>query len=205
MSRRKCLTDEQVVEMRKIYQGWLDSGQKTSYHALCVQFHCGESTVRDIIRYRTRTDVQGDDTQILDGFIIAQHARQKVLDYLNQDKDRFQANVEIEQAIGLSRDHTYRTTRRMVELKELEQSGHSRCAKFRPLVDVTISGQILKDAAKLKMLAERETEEKKKARQKNVEPWRTVHVGGRDKVIKNQGGQGFHHISSWSRPSGSTS
>lgn len=205
MSRRKCLTDEQVVEMRRIYQGWLDSGQKTSYHALCVQFKCGESTVRDIIRYRTRTDVPGDDTQILDGFIIAQMARQKVLDYLNQDKDRFQTNVEIEEATGLTHDHTYRTTRRMVELKELEQSGHSRKSKFRPLVDKTVDGQILKDAAKIKMLKERETEEKKKARQRNAEPWRTVHIGGRDKAIPNQGGQGNLGGSSWRRPSGSSS
>ena len=204
MSRRKCLTDEQVVEMRKIYQGWLDSGQKTSYHALCVQFSCGESTVRDIIRYRTRTDVQGDNTQILDGFIIAQHARQKVLDYLNQDPDKFQTVVEIEKSTGLTHDHAYRTTRRMVELKELEQSGHSRCAKFRPLVTTTVDGQILKDAAKLKMLAERESEEKKKARASKDEPWRTVHVGGRDQAIKNQGGQGqFSTV--WRRPSGSSS
>ena len=204
MSRRKCLTDEQVLEMRRIYQGWLDRGEKTSYHALCVQFSCGESTVRDIIRYRTRTDVQGDDTQILDGFIIAQMARQKVLDYLNQDRDRWQTNVEIETATALTHDHTYRTTRRMVELKELEQSGHSRKARFRPLVDLTIDGQILKDAAKLKMLQERETEEKKKARQKNAEPWRTVHVGGRDQAIKNQGGQGGYSTV-WRRPSGSSS
>ena len=204
MSRRKCLTDEQVVEMRKIYQGWLDSGQKTSYHALCVQFSCGESTVRDIIRYRTRTDVQGDNTQILDGFIIAQHARQKVLDYLNQDPDKFQTVVEIEKATGLTHDHAYRTTRRMVELKELEQSGHSRCAKFRPLVTTTVDGQILKDAAKLKMLAERESEEKKKARASKNEPWRTVHVGGRDQAIKNQGGQGGYSTV-WRRPSGSSS
>ena len=204
MSRRKCLTDEQVVEMRKIYQGWLDSGQKTSYHALCVQFSCGESTVRDIIRYRTRTDVPGDNSEILDGFIIAQMARQKVLDYMNHDKDRFQTVVEIEQATGLTHDHTYRTTRRMVELNELEQSGIGRYSKFRPLVDLTVNGQTLKDAAKLKMLRERETEEKKKARASKDEPWRTVHVGGRDKAISNQGGQGgFSTL--WRRPNGSVS
>jgi hypothetical protein len=198
------LTDEQVVEMRKIYQGWLDSGQKTSYHALCVQFSCGESTVRDIIRYRTRTDVPGDNSEILDGFIIAQMARQKVLDYMNHDKDRFQTVVEIEQATGLTHDHTYRTTRRMVELNELEQSGIGRYSKFRPLVDLTVNGQTLKDAAKLKMLRERETEEKKKARASKDEPWRTVHVGGRDKAISNQGGQGgFSTL--WRRPNGSVS
>jgi len=204
MSRRKCLTDEQVVEMRRIYQGWLDRGEKTSYHALCVQFSCGESTVRDIIRYRTRTDVQGDDTQILDGFIIAQNARQTVLDYLNQDPDRYQTNVEIETATGLNHDHTYRTTRRMVELKEVEQSGHSRCAKFRPLVKKTVEGQVLKDAAKTKMLEERQTEKKKLAKMSNSEPWRTVHIGGRDKAIAGQGGQGqFSTV--WRRPSGSLS
>jgi hypothetical protein len=190
--------------MRKIYQGWLDSGQKTSYHALCVQFSCGESTVRDIIRYRTRTDVPGDNSEILDGFIIAQMARQKVLDYMNHDKDRFQTVVEIEQATGLTHDHTYRTTRRMVELNELEQSGIGRYSKFRPLVDKTVDGQTLKDAAKLKMLRERETEEKKKARASKDEPWRTVHVGGRDKAISNQGGQGGYSTV-WRRPSGSSS
>jgi len=172
---------------------------------LCVQFSCGESTVRDVIRYKTRNDIPGDTSEILDGFIIAQHARQKVLDYLNQDKDRFQTVVEIEQATGLTHDHSYRTTRRMVELNEVEKSGNGRIAKFRPLVDKTIDGQILKDAAKLKMLKERESEEKKKARASKDEPWRTVHIGGREKAIPNQGGQGFHHINSWRRPSGSSS
>jgi hypothetical protein len=204
MSRRKCLTDEQVLEMRRIYQGWLDKGEKTSYRALCVQFSCGESTVRDVIRYKTRNDIPGDTSEILDGFIIAQMARQRVLDYLNQDKDRFQTVVEIEQATGLTHDHSYRTTRRMVELNEVEKSGNGRIAKFRPLVDKTIDGQILKDAAKLKMLNERATEEKKKARASKDEPWRTVHVGGRDKAISNQGGQGqFSTV--WRRPSGSSS
>jgi hypothetical protein len=41
------------------------------------------------------------------------------------------------------------------------------------------------------MLEERQTEEKKKARMKNVEPWRTVHIGGRDKAIAGQGGQAY--------------
>ena len=204
MSRRKCLTDEQVLEMRRIYQGWLDRGEKTSYRALCVQFSCGESTVRDVIRYRTRNDIPGDNSEILDGFILAQIARQKVLDYLNQTPDVYQTNIEIEKATGLTHDHTYRTTRRMVELKELLQSGHSRKAKFRPIVDVTVSGQVLKDAAKTKMLEERQTEEKKKARQKNAEPWRTVHVGGREKAIPNQGGQ-TGYSTTWRRPGGSVS
>ena len=93
----------------------------------------------------------------------------------------------------------------MVELKELEQSGHSRKAKFRPLVEKTVDGQLLKDAAKLKMLEERQTEEKKKARMKNAEPWRTVHIGGRDKAIASQGGQGAIAGTSWRRPNGSTS
>jgi hypothetical protein len=92
----------------------------------------------------------------------------------------------------------------MVELNELEQSGIGRYSKFRPLVDKTVDGQILKDAAKLKMLEERQTEEKKKARMKNAEPWRTVHIGGRDKAISGQGGQGgFSTL--WRRPGGSVS
>jgi hypothetical protein len=92
----------------------------------------------------------------------------------------------------------------MVELNEVEKSGNGRIAKFRPLVDKTIDGQILKDAAKLKMLAERESEEKKKTRASKDEPWRTVHIGGKEKAIPNQGGQsGYSTL--WRRPNGSVS
>lgn len=48
---RAKLTDEQVREMRRRNQ---EDG--TGYPTLHRQFHCGQSTARDICTYRTRID-----------------------------------------------------------------------------------------------------------------------------------------------------
>lgn len=46
---RAKLTDEQVAKMRRMYR----SGT-VGYKVLAEEFGCGESTVRDIVQYRTR-------------------------------------------------------------------------------------------------------------------------------------------------------
>jgi hypothetical protein len=43
------LTTDQVVEIRKLYEGG-----GFGYEVLALAFSCGISTVRDIVKYRTR-------------------------------------------------------------------------------------------------------------------------------------------------------
>jgi len=45
------LTDSQVAEMRRLRT---ESEKSWSYAKLARKFECGESTVRDIVQYRTR-------------------------------------------------------------------------------------------------------------------------------------------------------
>lgn len=51
---RARLTDNQVREMRQLYENWKAKGLRKGYAALGAMFGCGESTARDIITYRTR-------------------------------------------------------------------------------------------------------------------------------------------------------
>jgi len=205
------LSDEQVIEMRQIYQQWVSEGSLNGYETLGKIFGCGASTARDIVKHKTRNNV-GKFIPVNDVFCVAETTRQTILDYINKTSSLYKSNREIHEAIGFNYDHIYRTTRKMVELNELKQSGHGLKAKFRPLVDKTISAQILREAARTKhtnKLEERIEENAKK--KKNAEPWRTVHIGGKDPVTgeertpyREQGGQGFHHINSWRRPGGSS-
>lgn len=48
------LTDEQVKDMRKLYQSWKAAKSRKGYEALADLFNCGVSTARDIVTYRTR-------------------------------------------------------------------------------------------------------------------------------------------------------
>lgn len=48
------LTDEQVRDMRQLYQGWKEQGANKGYETLATIFGCGISTARDICTYRTR-------------------------------------------------------------------------------------------------------------------------------------------------------
>lgn len=48
------LTDKQVIEMRDLYETWKEAKSKKGYGELAYMFGCGESTVRDIVQYRTR-------------------------------------------------------------------------------------------------------------------------------------------------------
>ena len=55
MSRRKVLTDDQVREIRKEHLGYI---RGRGYGALAIKYGVGESTIRDIITYRTRVYVK---------------------------------------------------------------------------------------------------------------------------------------------------
>ena len=55
MSRRKVLTDEQVRDIRKEHLAYI-SGR--GYGAIAKRYGVGESTIRDIITYRTRVYVK---------------------------------------------------------------------------------------------------------------------------------------------------
>lgn len=48
------LTDEQVMAMRVVYQGWKQRGLNKGYGHLARLFKCGVSTARDIVTNRTR-------------------------------------------------------------------------------------------------------------------------------------------------------
>lgn len=52
MTRRKVLTDEQVKEIRAEYFAYV-----RGYHVLSKKYGVGESTIRDIITFRTRRNV----------------------------------------------------------------------------------------------------------------------------------------------------
>lgn len=52
-NQHRCkLTDDQVREMRTLYLAYV-----RGYKQLAKMFACGESTVRDIVQYRTRIGV----------------------------------------------------------------------------------------------------------------------------------------------------
>lgn len=51
------LTDEEVKDMRQLYQSWKEAGANKGYETLAAIFGCGVSTARDICTYRTRLGV----------------------------------------------------------------------------------------------------------------------------------------------------
>ena len=51
---RARLSDDQVREMRRLYEDWKAKGLRKGYATLAAIFGCGESTARDIVTYRTR-------------------------------------------------------------------------------------------------------------------------------------------------------
>lgn len=51
------LTDDQVKEMRVIWNEWKEAGGIKGYGELARMFGCGASTVRDIVQMRTRYNV----------------------------------------------------------------------------------------------------------------------------------------------------
>ena len=51
---RAKLTDAQVKDMRQLYTEWKNAGGRKGYCALAEMFECGISTVRDIVKHRTR-------------------------------------------------------------------------------------------------------------------------------------------------------
>lgn len=48
------LTDEQVKEMRDLYETWKEAKANKGYSALGLIFGCSMWTARDIVTYRTR-------------------------------------------------------------------------------------------------------------------------------------------------------
>ena len=54
MSRRKVLTDCQVRDIRKEHMAYI---RGRGYKVLAEKYGCGESTIRDIITFRTRRNV----------------------------------------------------------------------------------------------------------------------------------------------------
>lgn len=53
MTRRKLLTDEQVMQIREAHIPYI-----RGYETLAKEFGVAPSTIRDIITYRTRVDVR---------------------------------------------------------------------------------------------------------------------------------------------------
>lgn len=48
------LTDEQVKDMRELYESWKEAGANKGYGTLAEIFGCSMWTARDICTYRTR-------------------------------------------------------------------------------------------------------------------------------------------------------
>jgi len=51
---RARLTDAQVTAIRGQYQEWQDMGMRKGYDCLAMIYGVGMSTIRDIVKYRTR-------------------------------------------------------------------------------------------------------------------------------------------------------
>ena len=53
---RARLTDDQVREMRRLYEDWKAKGSRKGYATLAAIFGCAKSTARDIVTYRRRRE-----------------------------------------------------------------------------------------------------------------------------------------------------
>ena len=53
---RARLADEQVREMRRVYESWKQAASDKGYGVLAQIFGVSEWTARDIVTYRTRVD-----------------------------------------------------------------------------------------------------------------------------------------------------
>lgn len=187
MSRKKSLTNEQAVEMRRTYATWVRNGEKTSYLVLSKMFGCGESTARDVIKWITYPDAGGENCT--DKFDVAFETRTKILDWLHKNQNS--TNQQITAALGFKKDHVYRSTCRMVELKEIERHGKGHGATFVAIVANTTPASTLRSLAlnnQKQSLAENNAFGSRLKPAK--EPWRYVHIVGDSPPIKNQGGQG---------------
>lgn len=49
------LSDAEVEDMRRVWESWKEAGDQRGYTAIAELWNCGPSTVRDIVKYRTRT------------------------------------------------------------------------------------------------------------------------------------------------------
>lgn len=54
LHHRAKLTTEQVKDIRHLYSTWKANNGRKGYGALAEMFGCGQSTIRDIVTYRTR-------------------------------------------------------------------------------------------------------------------------------------------------------
>lgn len=138
----------------------------------------------------------------MDVLVESQHRRQRILDYLNGIAQAAAADasgatpasasvVQITAATGERHKLVIGTLALMRARHEVASTGTQLAVRYVALVATTVTAQTMYDAIKASYTAK--TAAAKAAaieKQAQHEPWRTVHKGGENPAIKNQGGQG---------------
>lgn len=134
----------------------------------------------------------------------SQHRRQRILDFLNAAAEAAandpsgdtQASASVLQIVTGTGDTHKRITGTLAlmrERHEVASTGKKLAVRYVALVTTTIDAQTMYDAIRehAGVKAKRaSTEVNEAAKRAKTEPWRTVHKGGENPAIKNQGGQG---------------
>lgn len=147
----------------------------------------------------------------------SQHRRQRILDFLNaakaaaNDSSDTPASASVLQIVDGTGD-THKsitgTIALMRERHEVACTGKKLAVRYVALVTTTIDAQTMYDAIRehAGVKAKRaSTEVAAAVKRAKAEPWRTVHKGGENPAIKDQGAQGAVRRSAWHRSAGAAS
>lgn len=123
----------------------------------------------------------------MDVLVESQQRRQAILDFLHAHGPA--TNRQIGAATGESTTHLGGMLSPMQSRGEIEGSGKRGETLYRALATVTVSAKEMYEAIRDHRDSKQRQRDEESNRAKR-EPWRTVHKGGRDEAMKNQGGQG---------------
>lgn len=123
----------------------------------------------------------------MDVLIDSQHRRQAILDFLHAHGPA--TNRQIGDFTGESTTHLGGILGPMQRRGEIDGSGKHGETIYRALATVTVSAAEMYASIKDHRDSKQRARDEDAARAKR-EPWRTVHKGGLDVAMKNQGGQG---------------
>ena len=127
----------------------------------------------------------------MDVLVESQHRRQRILDYLHANG----AASVLQITTGISDVHKLVTgTLALMRARhEVAATGKRMDVRYIALATTTVSAQEMHDAIRdhaAKRSKTAATEVAEASKRAKHEPWRTVHKGGENPAIKNQGGQG---------------
>lgn len=127
----------------------------------------------------------------MDVLLESQHRRQRILDFLNGNGPA--SVMQITAATGDTHKRITGTLALMRHRHEVASSGAKLAVRYSALIATTIDAQTMynaiRDHAAVKAATAAADAAATRKRAKK-EPWRTVHKGGENPAIKNQGGQG---------------